>query len=180
MTLKIVKGGKSNSGIYSGESDKGLFIIEATNTKDVKGYISEVDGKISVSGKLIPQVVRYESYKEAKRQINHIESNIQGLTLKILGKKAIEEILSNQENLDIVVPVADVKESHIVGVYDTTTKETIGYVAYNPSANNYYMKKNQEEVAFWESKEKVDAFIQGAKGLIAAYPNLELRAEQLK
>jgi hypothetical protein len=75
-----------------------------------------------------------------------------------------------------VVPVGEVEDTYIVGVYDTTTKETIGYVAYNPDNKQYFMKKNKESVAFWEGKD-VDNFIEGAKGLIAAYPNLELKSE---
>lgn len=181
MTLKVVKGakGKRSSGISSAESDEGIFIIEAKNIKDEVGYIAEVNGKISVSQKLIPQVVRYTSYKAAKRQLNHIESNIQGLELKILGKKAIEEIIAGDKDLDVVIPANEVKEAYIIGVYDTTTKETIGYVTFNPAANNYYMKKTKEGVSFWEGKNTVDKFVGDAKKLIASHPNLELRPEKL-
>ena len=177
MTLKVVhKNGKGLNGT-SVSSDNGMFIIEAKNEKGITGYIAEVNGKISVADKLIPQVIRYSSYKKAKIQLNHIESNIQGLELKILGKKQIEEILSNQGDLDVVVPISDVKDTYIVGVYDTVTKETIGYVAYNPNNKQYFMKKNKEAVAFWEGKENVDQFTTGAKDLIKSYPNLELRSE---
>lgn len=181
MTLKIVKGGKSNStsGKSSEVSDKGLFIIEAENVKGEVGYISEVNGKISVSQKLIPQVVRYTSYKDAKRQINHIESNIQGLKLKILGQKRIEEILSSQEGLDVVVPIGEVKETYIVSICDINSKEKLGYLAYNQETNQYYMKSNREAVAFWENLSDVEQFIEAAKGLISSQPNLELKHEKL-
>ena len=181
MTLKIVKGkGKKSSGISTEESDKGIFIIEAKNNKSEIGYIADVNGKIAVSPKLIPQVVRFTSYKAAKREINHINSNIQGLELKILGQKQIEEIISADKNLDVVIPASEVKEAYIVGIYDITTKETIGYLAYNSQANNYFMKKTKREVAFWEGLETVNSFITTAKGLIASYTNLELRPEKLK
>lgn len=179
MTLKIVKGGKSNSESSSKLSDKGLFIIEATNTKDEVGYISDVNKKISISFKLIPQVVRYTSRKDAEKQINHIKSNIQGLKLKIIGQKRIEEILAAQDDLDLVVPVEEVKDSHIVAIYDTTTKETIGYLAYNSEGNNYFMKTSKEGIAFWDSKDHVEKFIEGAKGLISSQPNLKLKLEKL-
>ena len=177
MTLKIIKGKKETG---SGVSDKGLFIIEAINNKDEVGYIAEVGGKISVSQKLIPQVVRYTSYKEAKLQVNHIESNIQGLKLKILSQKKIEEILADDKNLDVVVPVGEVKESYIVGVFDNTTLETIGYLCYNPDNKSYFMKQSKNGVAFWDSKENVDKFIEGGTKLIASYPNLKLTAILLK
>jgi len=179
MTLKIVKGGKSNSVSSSEESEVGLFIIECVNSKGELGYIAEVNNKISVSQKLIPQVVRFNSYKDAKKQINHIQSNIQGLTLKVIGQKRIEEILAGQGDLDIIVPVGEVKASYIVSVYDTNTKETIGYLAFEPKDNKYSMKTNKEAVAFWESKDHVDKFIEGAKGLIVSHKNLELRSEKL-
>lgn len=173
MTLKIVKGG-----ISSEISDKGLFIIEATNNKGEVGYISEVNNKISVSQKLIPQVVRYTSYKDAKRQINHIESNIQGLKLKILGQKKIEEILSNQENLDVVVPVGEVKEVYIVCICDSNTNDKLGYMAYDPLTKQYTMKADKSAIAFFESKEHVEQFISEAKALIKN-PNLTLKPEKL-
>lgn len=181
MTLKIVKGGgkgKRSSGISS-DQDSGIFIIEAKNNKGEIGYIADVNGKISVSPKLIPQVTRFKSYKAAKRQINHIESNIQGLELKVLGQKQIEEIIAKDSTLDVVIPASEVKEAYIVGVFDTTTKETIGYITYNPEGNNYYMKKTKEGVSFWDGKDNVEKFIEGAKGLISSYPNLELRSEKL-
>ena len=173
MTLKIVKGGNKLT------SDKGTYIIQAINIKDEVGYIADVNNKISVSEKLIPQVVRYSSYKEAKRQLNHIESNIQGLKLKILGEKQIAEILESQENLDIVVPVDEVKESCIVSVFDKDTKEVIGYITFNPENNSYYVKKDRGGVAFWEGKENVERFVEGAKALISSYPNLELISQKL-
>ena len=181
MTLRIVKGGKSNSnsGTSSEVSDKGLFIIEATNVKEEVGYISEVNNKISVSQKLIPQVVRYTSYKDAKRQINHILSNIQGLKLKILGQKRIEEILSSQEGLDVVVPIGEVKETYIISICDINSKEKLGYLAYNQETNQYSMKANREAVAFWESLDHVEKFIDGAKSLISSKPNLEMKHEKL-
>ncbi len=179
MTLKIVKGGKSkNSEISSGSSDKGLFIIEATNVNNEVGYIADVKNKISVSAKLIPQVIRYNSYKEAKRQINHIESNIQGLKLKVIGQKRIEEILANQKDLDMVVPLKEVTDTYIVSIFDINTKETIGYLSYNPATSDYSMKHNKDQVAFWESKNDVDQFIEGAKDLITSHPNLKLRPEK--
>jgi hypothetical protein len=179
MTLKIVKSEKEN-GSDSGSIDKGIFIIEAKNAKSGEvGYIADVNKKISVAQKLIPQVVRYTSYKEASRQVNHIKSNINGLELKILGKKRIEEILATQGDLDIVVPSNEVNGAYIVGVYDTATKETIGYMRYNTDNKQYFMKKNKEGAAFWDSKENVDGFIDGAKSLISSYPNLELRAEKI-
>lgn len=177
MTLRIVKGGKS--GTSSELSDKGLFIIEATNVKGEVGYISEVNNKISVSQKLIPQVVRYNSYKDAKRQINHIESNIQGLKLKILGQKRIEEILSSQDNLDIIVPIGEVKETYIVSICDINSKEKLGYLAYHPETNQYSMKQNKEAIAFFEGLDHVEKFIEGAKSLISSKPNLELKYEKL-
>lgn len=179
MTLKIVKGKGKRSSRISSEESGDLFIIEAKNVKKEVGYIADVNGKISVSPKLIPQVVRFDSYKAAKRQLNHIESNIQGLELKILGKKQIEEIVAGDSNLDVVIPAGEVKEAYIVSVYDTTTKETIGYVTYNQQGNNYYMKKTKDGVSFWEGKETVEQFVAGAKGLIQSYPNLELRPEKL-
>jgi hypothetical protein len=177
MTLKIVHSKGKGSCSTSEELDKGTFIIEAKNNKGEVGYIADVNKKISVSAKLIPQVVRYSSYKEAKRQVNHIKSNINGFELNILGKKRIEEILAGQNDLDVVVPINEVKDTYIVGVYDNTTKETIGYVTYNPDNKGYFMKKNKEAVAFWEGEDKVNEFIEGGKGLIKNYPNLELRAE---
>jgi hypothetical protein len=176
MTLKVIKGKKTGSNV----SDKGLFIIEATNNKEEVGYIAEVGGKISVSQKLIPQVVRYTSYKEAKHQVNHIESNVKGLKLKILSQKSIEEILSSDQNLDVVIPIKEVKESYIVGVFDNTSLETIGYLCYNPDNKSYFMKKSKDGVAFWDSKENVDKFIEGGTRLIASYPNLKLTAILLK
>lgn len=183
MSLKVIKGGKK-AGV---QSDKGIFIIEArkiedksNNIKGEVGYIAEVNGKISVAFKLIPQVVRYSSYKEASRQINHIQSHIgRGVELNILGKKAIEEIIAGDADLNVVVPAGEVKEAYIVAVYDTTTKETIGYITFNPQGNNYYMKKTKEAVSFWEGKKTVDQFVDGAKRLIASHPNLELRPEKL-
>lgn len=185
MTLKVVHREKGNS---SDSSDKGTFIIEATkrenkqkNIKGDVGYIADVNGKISVSTKLIPQVVRYSSYKEASKQVNHIESNINGLDLKILGQKKIEEILANQGDLDVVIPVNEVTGgTYIVGVYDTNTKETIGYMTYDPQSKKYAMKKDKSAVAFWEGKENVDGFIEDAKKLIANHPNLELKSEKIK
>jgi hypothetical protein len=172
MTLKVVKNNKGVSG-------DGIFIIEATNVNNETGYIADVNKKISVSSTLIPQVIRYSTYKEAKVQLNHIESNIQGLKLKILGRKQIEEILSKQGDLDVVVPVGDVKGNSIVSVYDKTTKEIIGYISLNPENNTYFMKKNKDGVAFWEG-DKVNQFIEGAsKTLLQSYPNLELKPEPL-
>ncbi len=179
MTLKIVNGGRSNSGSSSKFSDKGIFIIEATNIKNEVGYIADVNNKISISFKLIPQVVRYTSHKEAEKQINHIKSNIQGLILKIIGKKRIEEILANQDDFNAVVPVEDTTDSYIIAVYDTTTKETIGYLAYNSEANNYFMKNSKEAIAFWDSKDHVEKFIEGSKDLLSAHPNLKLKVEKL-
>jgi hypothetical protein len=173
MTLKIVKGGNKI------KTDSGTYIIQAINIKDEIGYIADVNNKISVSKKLIPQVVRYTSYKEAKRQLNHIESNIQGLKLKILGEKHIAEILEDQDNLDIVVPVNEVNNSYIVSVFDKDTKEIIGYITFNPDNNTYMIKKDRGGVAFWEGKENVERFIEGAKQLIKSYPNLELISQSL-
>ena len=178
MTLKIVKGKSGSSG--SVNSDKGEFIIQATNINNEVGYIADVDKKISVSAKLIPQVLKFSSYKEAKRQVNHINSNVQGLKLKIIGQKQIDEIIENDKTLDVVIPIGDAKESYIVSVFDTTTLEVIGYLCYNPENKSYFMKKSKDAVAFWDGKDNVEKFIEGAKGLIASYPNLKLTPMLLK
>lgn len=184
MTLRVIKGkGVNENG--SGNSDRGVFIIETRkiedkgrNIKGEVGYIAEVNGKISVSFKLIPQVVRYTSYKEANRQINHIRDHIgNGVELNILGQKRIEELLAGQTDLDVVVPVDEVKDTYIVKVFDINTNETIGYLEYNPDTKKYSVKSTKEAVAFWEGKENVDNFIEGAKPLIANHPNLELKSE---
>jgi len=187
MTLKIIKGkGSSNSnGSENSNSDKGVFIIETRKIEDASrsikgevGYIAEVNGKISVALKLIPQVVRYTSYKEASRQINHIRDHIgNGVELKILGQKRIEELLAGQSDLDVVVPIDEVAGTYIVGVRDKNTNETLGYIEYKPDTKQYLIKKTKEAVAFWEGKENVDQFIEGANPPTPAHPNLELKAE---
>ena len=183
MTLKIIKGKGASNSNGSENSDKGVFIIEAIKPEDKSGkkesgYIAEVNGKISVAFKLIPQVVRYTSYKEASRQINHIKDHIgNGVELKILGQKRIEEILAGQTDLDVVVPVDEVKNTYIVCVRDKNTNETIGYLEYNQGTNQYSVKSTKDGVAFWEGKENVEKFIEGAQPLIANHPNLELKPE---
>lgn len=185
MTLKVIKGKGGSNSNGSTNSDKGVFIIEvikpddkSRNIKGEVGYIAEVNGKISVALKLIPQVVRYTSYKEASRQINHIRDHIgNGVELNILGQKRIEELLAGQSDLDVVVPIDEVKGTYIVAVRDINTNETLGYIEYKPDTNQYLIKKTKEAVAFWEGKENVEKFIEGAKPLIANHPNLELKAE---
>jgi hypothetical protein len=97
-----------------------------------------------------------------------------------LGKEKIEKILAEQKNIDITVPIEDIKEElYGVCVVDINTNEKLGYLCYKPELKEYYLKPDKNGIAFWEGNQ-VDGFIGSATSLIAHHKNLKLEKELLK
>lgn len=150
MALKVVKGAHSTA-----DSKKGTFIIEVTNQENKTGYLCEIDGRACISDIIIPEVIKFEDYDEAKDAANAIK----GVQTRIIGEKTIEKILEKQGIKEQeIIPVSAIQKTiyHVV-ITDENSGERIGYVSLKDG--KYVIVKTTEGAAFWDSEENVEGFI---------------------
>jgi len=174
MALKVVKNDYAKEENVSTDA---IYIIQVKNQKGEIGYVGNHLGNTFVFKDICSEVIKYTSIKEAKVVANKI-SNVQ---IRILGKEKIEKILAEQKNIDITIPIEDIKEElYGVCVVDINTNEKLGYLCYKPELKEYYLKPDKNGIAFWEGSNQVDGFIGSATSLIAHHKNLKLEKELLK
>jgi len=174
MALRVIKNDTPDNENKS--SSKGIYIIQVKNQKGEIGYVGKHLGKIFVFGELCSEVEKYSSAAEAKE----IAKKISNVQVEIIGRHKIEKILAKQKNIDVTVPIEDIKEKlYCVSVIDINTNEKIGYIGYKPELKQYYLKNSKEGIAFWEGEETTNNFMESAKGLISNHKNLKLEKELL-
>lgn len=172
MALKVVKGSSVKEESVSPDD---TYIIQVKNQKGEIGYVGNHLGKIFIFKDICSEVIKYESTKDAKVVANKI-SNVQ---TRILGKEKIEKILAGQKNIDVTIPIADIKgDLYGVRVMDINTNEKLGYLCYKPELEQYYLKPDKNGIAFWEGADQVDGFINSAR--IENYKSLKFEKELLQ
>jgi hypothetical protein len=177
MALKVIKNSSPKKDRVENSSPENIFIIEVKNQKGELGYVGKHLDKIFVFGEICSEVIKFKSAKDA-REVTKKISNVQ---TRILNREKIERVLSQQKNVDVTIPIEDIKEDlYCVSIIDINTNEKLGYIAYKPELKQYYMKTDKNGVAFWEGEKNVTDFIETAKGLIANHKNLKLEKELLK
>lgn len=176
MALKVVHNEKEDNS--KKEADQ-VFIVEVKNQKNEIGYVGSHNGKVFVFKDICSEVIKFKTAKDAREVALKI-SNVQ---TRILNKEKIENILSTQKDIDVVVPASDVAvDLYCVAVIDTNTNEKIGHLGYKPELKQYYLESSRDEkkpIAFWEGETNVDSFIESATSLVEKHKNLKLVKELL-
>lgn len=174
MALRVIKNDGKDKEDKS--SSNGIYIIQVKNQKGEIGYVGKHLGKIFVFGEICSEVEKYSSVEEAKE----VAKKISNVKAEIIGRHKIEKILASQKNIDVTIPIEDIKEKlYCVCVIDVNTNEKLGYIGYKPELKQYYLKNSKEGIAFWEGLKNTNEFIKSAKGLIANHKNLKLEKELL-
>lgn len=168
--MEIVKGGLNgnhnvggDSGqVLSGDLPEKVFIVQVINYKGDVGYMGQdKDGKSIILPTIVPLVIKFGDYKNAKTYA----ATIKGAKTDILGKGRIEKILMQQvaDQDNKTVPLDKVEGSMYKVIVKTITGEMVGYISYKMETDEYSVITKEEGSAFWDKEDVVDNFMKVAK-----------------